>query len=135
MKGHRARFTTKQGFERKGLLSQVYPLHQWFLTFVTRMFLNYNSQKPQPAQLVVKASGSCSPKLLSNPRLRTSGLACCITASIQLKSHQLTSGSWLPVSVAHTETLVFPVLTSYHSRLYHFLSSPWPKAALPCGSF
>ena len=51
-----------------------YGLDQWFLTFVTRMFLNCNSQKPQPAQLVVEASGSCSPKLLSNPRLRTSGL-------------------------------------------------------------
>ena len=38
------------------------------------MFLNCNSQKPQPAQLVVKASGSCSPKLLSNSRLRTSDL-------------------------------------------------------------
>ena len=48
---------------------------QWFLTFVTRMFLNCSSQKPQPAQLVMKASGSCSPKLLSNPRLRTSDLA------------------------------------------------------------
>ena len=49
-------------------------LNQWFLTFVTRMLLNCNSQKPQPAQLVVKASGSCSPKLLSNPKLRTSAL-------------------------------------------------------------
>ena len=49
-------------------------LCQWFLTFVILMFLNCNSQKPQPAQLVVKASGSCSPKLLSNPRLRTSVL-------------------------------------------------------------
>ena len=49
-------------------------LQQWFLTFVTQMFLNCNSQKPQPAQLVVKTSGSCSPILLSNPRLRTSDL-------------------------------------------------------------
>ena len=47
--------------------------NQWFLTFVTRMLLNCNSQKPQSRQLVVKASGSYSPKLLSNPRLRTSG--------------------------------------------------------------
>ena len=53
---------------------QQFSLEQWFLTFVTRMFLNCNSQKPQPAQWVVKASGSCSPKLLSNPRLRTSDL-------------------------------------------------------------
>ena len=52
-------------------------LKQWLLTFVIRMFLNYKSQKPQPAQLVVKASGSCSPKLLSNPRLRTSRLNEC----------------------------------------------------------
>ena len=49
-------------------------LEQWFLTFVTRMLLNCNSQKPKSGQLVVKASGSCSPKLLSNPRLRTSAL-------------------------------------------------------------
>ena len=62
-----------------GLLStspSLNPLQQWFLTFVTQMLLNCNSQKPQSAQLVVKASGSCSPKLLSNPRLRTSGLDC-----------------------------------------------------------
>ena len=58
----------------KRCLTMANRLDQWFLTFVTGMFLNYNSQKPQPAQLVVKASGSCSPKLLSNPRLRTSGL-------------------------------------------------------------
>ena len=49
-------------------------LTQWFLTFVTRMLLNCNSQKPQSGQLVVKASGSCTPKLLTNPRLRTSAL-------------------------------------------------------------
>ena len=55
----------------KPLLSTLY---QWFLTFVTRMLLNCNSQKPQSGQLVVKASESCSPKLLSNPRLRTSAL-------------------------------------------------------------
>ena len=51
---------------------------QWFLTFVTQMLLNCSSQKPQSAQLVVKASGSCSPKLLSNPRLRTSVLGHCL---------------------------------------------------------
>ena len=51
-----------------------YPVDQWFLTFVTRMLLNCNSQKPQSGQLVAKASGSCSPKFLSNPRLRTSAV-------------------------------------------------------------
>ena len=52
------------------------------------MLLNWNSQKPQSGQLVVKASGSCSPKLLSNPRLRTSGLGHCGSLSKVTKHHQ-----------------------------------------------
>ena len=41
-----------------------------------QMFFDYNSQKSWPAQLVVKASGSFSPRISGDPRLGTSALIC-----------------------------------------------------------
>ena len=35
---------------------------QWFLTFVTQVFFNCNSQKPSPSALLAGVSGSCSSK-------------------------------------------------------------------------
>ena len=46
-------------------------VEQWFPTLGPQMFLDLNSQKPWPAQLMVKASGSFSPRTSGDPRLGT----------------------------------------------------------------
>ena len=97
----------------------IYDLFQRFLTFVTRMFLNCNSQKPQPAQLVVKASGSCSPKLLSNPRLRTSDLFNIEFCWIRPRAHLVSSciSQWphqMPLGAYETTRYLSP-----HTPLLH----------------
>ena len=43
-------------------------------TLGIQMFLDFNSQKSWPAKVVVKASGSCSPRTLEGPRLGTTEL-------------------------------------------------------------
>ena len=50
------------------------PLHQWSPTLGLQMFLDFNSQKSWPAEIMVKASGSCSPKTSGGPRLGTTAL-------------------------------------------------------------
>ena len=49
-------------------------LEQWFLTFGLQIFLDFNSQKSWPKEVVVKASGSCSPRPSGGPRLGTMAL-------------------------------------------------------------
>ena len=49
-------------------------LQQWFPTLGPQMFLDYNSQKSWPAQLLVKASGSFSPRTTGVPKLGTTAL-------------------------------------------------------------
>ena len=49
-------------------------LHQWSPTLGLQMFLDFNSQKSWPAEVVVKASGSCSPRTSGDPRLETTVL-------------------------------------------------------------
>ena len=44
-------------------------LKQWSPTLGLQMFLDFNSQKSWPAEVVVKASGSCSPRTSGGPRL------------------------------------------------------------------
>ena len=44
---------------------------QWLPTLGPQMFLDYNSQKSWPEQLVVKAFGSFSPRTSGDPRLGT----------------------------------------------------------------
>ena len=39
-----------------------------------QMFLDFNSQKSWPAEVVVKASGSCSPRTSGGPRLETTAI-------------------------------------------------------------
>ena len=47
---------------------------QWSPTLCLQMFLGFNSQKSWPAEVVVKTSGSYSPKTSGGPRLRTTKL-------------------------------------------------------------
>ena len=49
-------------------------LDQWSPTLGLEMFLEFNSQKSWPAEVVVKASGSCSLRTSRGPRLDTTGL-------------------------------------------------------------
>ena len=49
-------------------------LKQWHPTLGLQMFLDFNSQKSWPAEVVVKASGSCSPRTSGGPRLGTTAL-------------------------------------------------------------
>ena len=44
-------------------------------TLGLQMFLDFNSQKFWPAEVVVRASGSCSPRTSGGPRLGTTGIA------------------------------------------------------------
>ena len=50
------------------------PLNLWFPTLGPHLFLDYNSQKSWPAQLVLKASGCFSPRTSCDPRLGTNVL-------------------------------------------------------------
>ena len=50
------------------------PLHQWSPTLGLQMFLDFKSQKSWPAEVVVKASGSCSARTSGGPRLGTTAL-------------------------------------------------------------
>ena len=47
---------------------------QWFQTLGPQMCLDYSCQKPRPAQLVVKSSGSFSPRTSGHLRLGTAAL-------------------------------------------------------------
>ena len=49
-------------------------LKQCFPALGTQMFLDYNSQKSWPTQLVVEGPVSFSPRTSGDPRLGTSGL-------------------------------------------------------------
>ena len=49
-------------------------LHQWSPTLGLQMFLDFNSQKSWLAEVVVKASGSCSPRTSGGPGLGTTDL-------------------------------------------------------------
>ena len=50
------------------------PLRQWSPTLGLQTFLDFNSQKSWPAEVVVKASGSCSSRTSGGPRLRATAL-------------------------------------------------------------
>ena len=105
-------------------------LGQWFLTFVTRMFLNCNSQKPQPAQLLVKASGSCSPKLLSNPRLRTSALENMV-AALSMHLSRSTSRERVSEIIEPRYTNLWTTSNSYVEMLIDGgESTPWPMTCV-----
>ena len=54
--------------------SPCYSLNQWSPTLGLQMFLDFNSQKSWPAQLMVKVSGSCSLRTSGGTRLRTTAL-------------------------------------------------------------
>ena len=49
----------------------THSVEQWSSTLGLQMFLDFNSQKSWPADVVVKASGSCSPNTSGGPRLGT----------------------------------------------------------------
>ena len=51
------------------------PVAQYFPVLGPQLFLDYNSQKFWPAQLVAKVSWNFSPRTSGNPKLRTIALA------------------------------------------------------------
>ena len=51
------------------------PLLQWSPTLGLQMFLDFNSQKSWPAEVVVKVSGSCSPRTSGGPKLGTTRIS------------------------------------------------------------
>ena len=59
----------RTAFLESRLLLEV--LKQWYPILGPQIFLDYNSQKSWPAQLVVKASGSFNPRTSGDPRLGT----------------------------------------------------------------
>ena len=55
-------------------LWKVITLGQWFQTLDDKMFLDYEPQKSSPIQIVMKASGNCSPRIFGDPKLGTADL-------------------------------------------------------------
>ena len=51
-------------------------LDQWPPTLGLQMFLDFSSQKSCPAEVAVKASGSCSPRTSGGPSLGNTALDC-----------------------------------------------------------
>ena len=70
-KTNKIQFTFSFWMKVKGTFG---PLSQWSPTLGLQMFLDFNSQKSWPAEVVVNASGSCSPRTSGGPRLRTTVL-------------------------------------------------------------
>ena len=84
-------------------------LGRWSPTLGLQMSLDFNSQKSWPADVVVKASRSCSPRTSGGPRLRTTDLGYVLLAwgykpsSCQLDFQALslkTAGTSIPKSLS-----------------------------------
>ena len=62
-------------------------LHQWSPTLDLQMFLDFSSQKFWPVEVVVKISGSCSPRTSGGPRLGTTALHHIVSLSCDIQVH------------------------------------------------
>ena len=82
-------------------------IDQWSPTLGLQMFLDFNSQKSWLAEVVVKASGTCSPKTSGGPRLGTTALHHTGSSFSLHSSNQHSAGDYIETPVNVTVFFLF----------------------------